>query len=289
MIRLASKNLSADSLLVLNDLQQIINQELTFEAKVAKAQSLWKTKGGSKGKDAFEEILNALYDLCTFEGSCNYCEQNEGNDIEHIYAKSFFPELAFIWENYLLACKQCNSGYKLDQCYVLDQNDEIIEVKRGNEPAWKTVAFINPRIEDPAGFMILDHLTHKFILVPGLNKKDRNKAISTLKILELNERDMILKARESAGKHYYETLDRLHKILAAKTMEELKDRLSPYDNRFDLTQSLESLKLEIKDSYRKYICKYQHPSVWYSIKLIHSKFTPKWKQLFEQIPEAFTW
>ncbi len=27
------------------------------------------------------------------KGICNYCEQNESNDIEHINPKSFFPEM----------------------------------------------------------------------------------------------------------------------------------------------------------------------------------------------------
>jgi uncharacterized protein (TIGR02646 family) len=290
MIRLATKNLSAEAIAVLNDLQQKINEETTFETKVAKAQSLWKSKGGADGKDAFVEISAELEGMCTFTGVCHYCEQNEGNDIEHIYPKSFFPAYTFIWDNYLLACKECNTGKKLDKCYVLDDNDDLVETVRANEPAHLTIAFINPRIEDPNTFLILDHLTDKFLLLPDLSKKDRNKANATLEILELNERDTLVEARLSAGRHYYETLDRLHRILSAETIEALRDQLTPYDNRFDLTKSLDDLKQEIKDSYKRYVTNYQHPSVWYTIKTIHSKFTPRWTALFHLLPEeALSW
>jgi len=289
MIQLASKNLDKDVQQELDSLQRKVDNEITFAKKVEKAQSLWNSKGGVTGKQAFKKIKTQLYGLCVSEGICNYCEQSEANDIEHIYPKSFFPDKSFQSENYLLACKQCNCANKLDKCHVLDADNELIVVIRGTEPSSKIGAFINPRTENPNGFMILNLMTFKFDTVPGLPNRDINKVKSTLGILELNERDTLIEARKSAGRHYYEMLERLVRILGVLTKEELQDLLTPYDDRFDFSQPIESLKDEIKISYKKYIGRYQHPSVWYSIKMIESKVNTKWKKLFEKIPDALTW
>src|SRR5437867_482026 len=114
MIQLNNIELPIEVKEVLEELQGRINSETSFENKVEKAKSLWKNKGGQEGENAFLIIRKKLYKMCVYKGICNYCEQSEANDIEHIYPKTFFPESAFEWENYLLACKQCNTGFKLD-------------------------------------------------------------------------------------------------------------------------------------------------------------------------------
>lgn len=42
---------------------------------------------------------------------CSYCERflAQSIDVEHIRPKSLQPELQFTWDNFLLACKNCNS------------------------------------------------------------------------------------------------------------------------------------------------------------------------------------
>jgi uncharacterized protein (TIGR02646 family) len=289
MIQLATKVLDESINLELSNLQAEINKGLFFKEKVKKAQSLWVSKGGVRGRAAFEIIRKELYSLCVFEGVCNYCEQSEANDIEHIFPKSFFPEKTFAWENYLLACKQCNSAFKLDKCHVLNNFDELQYVVRGKEPPFKRVAFINPRIEDPSIFMILNLLTFKFEEIPGISKADSNRVRSTLEILELNRRDVLLEARKSTARYYHELLLRLIKILNSSDVIELGNNLSPYDDRFDLTKPVSDIKNEIKTSYKSHIMRYQHPSVWQSIKLIESKFNTKWIAIFKEIPEALNW
>lgn len=289
MIRLASKHLDAPVQQILDNLQQRVNNEPSFDKKTKKVQSLWNSKGGKKGKDAFTKIGEVLYSLTIFEGLCNYCEQSEANDIEHIDPKSFFPEKAFVWENYLLACKQCNSGLKLDKCHVLNLNNELVEVIRGSQPPFHNVAFINPRLEDPGQFMLLNLQSFKFEILPGLSRRDENRVKSTLDILELNNRDPLIQARKSAGQHYFEKLDRLVRMLEVRTKKQLKNLLNPFDNRFDFTKTLKQLKEELKDSHRIYISKYQHPSVWHSIKVIESQVDLRWQTLFNKLPEALNW
>ncbi|SFW66612.1 HNH endonuclease [Chitinophaga sancti] len=290
MIRLAPQQLNDNENRILAELQHQINNKITFTEKVQKAHALWKSKESSQQKKAgFRVITDTLHSMCVSEGICNYCEQNEAADIEHIFPKSYFPEFTFEWENYILACKQCNTGHKLDKAFVLDNNDELVELQRQSAPSHNRIAFINIRTEDPDQFMILNPKTYEFSLLPGLSRQDTNKATSTLEILELNTRDTLIAARKSAARHYYETMDRLVKILQAKSIDALKDLLTPYDERFDLTRPLEEIQNNIKEDTKRYISRCQHPSVWRTIKIVEYRTVPKWTGLFNEIPEALNW
>jgi uncharacterized protein (TIGR02646 family) len=288
MIQIHDKPLSNNTIQILSNLQASIDTLPTFKEKADKAQSLWGTKGNAAGKNAFVEIKDILTSMCIYVEVCNYCEQSEANDIEHIHPKSFFPHVTFVWDNYLLACKQCNSGLKLDKCFVMDNEGNLITTERGEEPLYKVIAFINPRSEDPNDFMYLNMETYKFDVFPWVIGKKRNQALSTIEILQLNERATLIKARKSAKGHYYNQLERLCRILKTTSKEDLEDVLNPADDKFDFTKSLDELKIEITESYKKYIQTYQHPSVWHSIKVIEKEREP-WKEIFNQIPDAINW
>ena len=204
-------------------MQQKVNNEASFAAKVKKAQTLWDNKSSAQeGKKAFEAVTQILSEMCLSVKTCNYCEQNEANDIEHIFPKSFFPEKAFVWENYLLACKQCNSGYKLDKCFVIDDEDNIISVERGTEPAHETMAFIDPRTEDPNDFLLLNTQTWTFEIKDNLSKTNQYKAEKTLEILQLNHRDYLKEGRKTTANRLYNLLERLARISEAQTIPEIE-------------------------------------------------------------------
>jgi uncharacterized protein (TIGR02646 family) len=286
----SSFELSQEASDKLDQLQKEVDMVVSFQQKVEKAQTLWKSKErNNAGEKVFSEIREKLKDMCVSIGICNYCEQSEASDIEHIAPKSFFPEHTFKWDNYLLACKQCNTGYKLDQCFVISNSGEAIPVPRSIEPPFKEMAFINPKTEDPNRFMIINTQTFKFSIFDDLPKKDKNKADKTIEILKLNERDTLIAARKFSADYFYERIDRLSKILKATTIDEIECLLSPYEKYLDSNLSIDQLKVEIKKGFKKNILEYQHPSVWHAIKKVESKMTPKWKALFDEIPEALNW
>lgn len=290
MIRLASETISSAAQDRLNHLQGQVDEQANFEQKALRVDSLWRNKSGSEtGKAAFDEIRNTLTKMCISVEVCNYCEQNEANDIEHIYPKSLFPGKAFVWDNYLLACKQCNTAYKLDSFAVLNEQDDLIDLARGVEPPHHRGAFINPRIEDPSSFMLINHESFTFEILPDLAKADEHKAVKTCEILSLNERDELIAARKVAAKYFYHRIEMLSRILNANSIAAIEQILSPYDRYLDDTLSLEELKSTIKEGFKQDIQKHQHPSVWYSVKVIESQMDVKWKALFDIIPEALQW
>jgi uncharacterized protein (TIGR02646 family) len=90
--------------------------ELTQEVVAAlnpreKAASRWK----SKPKAAFDEIRTALETMAHGRSRCMYCEDGQGTDIDHFRPKADYPDHAFSWPNYLLACSYCNSNLKRNQ------------------------------------------------------------------------------------------------------------------------------------------------------------------------------
>jgi uncharacterized protein (TIGR02646 family) len=291
MIQLDSNiTISKETEEVLEKLQAIIDCEVSFEDQVTKAQSLWSSMKKKLGEKAFDELKVKLREQCVFVGTCNYCEESESSDIEHIAPKSFFPEQTFKWENYLLACKNCNSGFKLDQCFVLDDLGDVISVPRKIEPPFKELAFINPKTEDPNNFMILDTTyTFKFMVFDDLSKKDQNKAQKTIDILGLDVRDTLIVSRKETAIHLYQRLELLSRILKADSIEEIISMLAPNDDLVDPDVSLEMFKDETKNNFMRQIQKHKHPSVWYAIKKVESKMSPKWKKLFDEIPEALMW
>ncbi len=106
--------------------------EQVRKAKDAKVEAsrLWDIKN----KPAFGRIRKALEVMAAGRARCMYCEDSLGTDIEHFYPKTNYPERAFRWDNYLLACSHCNSNLKRDQ-FPLAKRRPLL---------------INPTAEDPS-------------------------------------------------------------------------------------------------------------------------------------------
>jgi len=297
MIQLVDRALSDSSQKQLDKLQKRINDERTFKKQTSRAKSLWNAKSGSKAnRDCFTEIKSALKEMCVSVEVCNYCEKSEAGDIEHIYPKSFYPEHTFAWTNYILACKQCNSGFKLDKCFIIKADGTPFFMPRGTKPEVRSVhAFINPRLENPSDFMLLDlgsdgiAGTFKFMLRPNLTPTQRLKAEKTLSILQLNERATLIHSRKEALWSYTHKLNMLIKILDTNSLAELRKVLAGYNEAIDDTISLEDNKQKFKNSYRNSIVTHRHPSVWYAIKTIQAKVSQNWINIFARLPEALDW
>jgi len=190
----------------LNAFQSIVNAEETYELKRQKAKSLFKSKN-TKTNPAFKEVRKHLTEMCNSTRRCVYCEDSVANQVEHIYPKDFYPEKCFDWENYVYACGPCN-GPKNNQFAIF--NAASGDLQRINPPHWPNdtpppngkPVLINPRIENPLDFAILDLKdTFLFFPLPGINERDALRAEYTFnEILKMNEpdREMLRQARENA-------------------------------------------------------------------------------------------
>lgn len=273
--------------------QQKIDQITGFNKKAKKAKTLWNSKSSTdESKLKFEKIRDLLYDLCIGKGICNYCENNESIDIEHIYPKSFYPEKCFKWLNYLLACKKCNMYHKNDDFAVFDSTGNVFELIRKQEPPNDDAVMINPRIENAIDYLNLDIKGKTFLFVPisnNTNSKKYKKAKYTIELLSLNKRAALVTARKIQGKNYVSDLQRYVKIRLAENKEEILDICDPLTaDDLDLQKSLEVLKSEIMHAIENKIKTSSHSTVWKEL-IRQRKNLNRTNKLFEQAPEAINW
>jgi hypothetical protein len=293
MLRLTNTSLlDATTLLHLTNQQAVIDA-LPINQQADQAQKLWDSKRSAKaGKDAFIEIKAILLSMCVSTELCNYCEHNEATDVEHIYPKSFFPERTFKWINYLLACKQCNTEYKLDRFYVFApaRSSTAMELRRKHPAPSDDAAFIDPRVEDPMAYLYLDIKEKSFHLIPHpalTDPRDIAKAERTLRVLQIGERKALADAREAALIFFQHQLDQYRKTKCTSTWEELEEfvqdpHLLNNANTFEVEQQL------MLDNIKKSILGHQHPTVWREMQRQHMALN-KSKKLFQAVPEALTW
>jgi uncharacterized protein (TIGR02646 family) len=129
----------------------------------AEAAARW----AGKPRAAFEEVRQRLEVMAPGRARCMYCEDNLGTDIDHFWPKSDYPERAFQWANYLLACSHCNSNLKRDE-FPLDSHQSPLLL----DPT-------DPN-DDPVA-----HLT--FLPTDGTFSPNTQKGVESIRVFGLND------------------------------------------------------------------------------------------------------
>lgn len=129
------------------------------------AATSWKVKSAAR----FRVIRNALREMASGRARCMYCEDSLGTDIDHFKPKALYPNAAFTWENYLLACSYCNSNQKRE-AFPVDQRGGAL--------------LIDPSTEDP-----LKHIA----LLPHLGEfaARSNRGAASIEVFGLNRPELI--------------------------------------------------------------------------------------------------
>ena len=296
MIYLNSKNIHASSVTHLSLVQQEIINEPTFEVQAKKAKSKWESKTSGGGKTAFKNIKDTLIEMCVGVEICVYCEQNEATDIEHIYPKKLYPEKAFTWNNYVLACGKCNTHHKSDKFKIFNPqnstNEEDVTAPRGTfvKPANDDSLFINQRVDNPLDFFELDLVNQLFVFTEKFPEGTREykRANYTKNLLGLNTRAALVANRRNAAKFYVSRLEKYVAAKAATTFQELTDAINDDWGAIDHTKDFDLEKNRIIDSIKSDILSYSHPTVWKEL-VRQRQNLPKTNSLFNQAPEAIVW
>jgi uncharacterized protein (TIGR02646 family) len=110
----------------------------------ARAHRFWRQRKNR----AFKEIRRVLNLRATGRSRCMYREDNEGTDIEHFYPRASYTERSFMWNNYLLACSNCNSNYKRNQFPVDAAGRPIM---------------LDPTVDDPAEHLSFTPTTGRLV------------------------------------------------------------------------------------------------------------------------------
>ena len=139
----------------------------------------YRNRMGQRGPDLkshWGKFRDELADR--FFGKCGYCERRcDGPAIaptvDHFRPRSKFPELTYVWSNWVFACFRCNdikanlwpdSGY-VDPCAI-------------------------PPDERPETYFEVDVVTGEIIAKPSLSAADKRKAQNTIDDVGLNADDV---------------------------------------------------------------------------------------------------
>ncbi|MFD4643870.1 HNH endonuclease [Lentzea sp. NPDC058436] len=145
----------------MDTLTQAINVSPPDE-QCAKARASWRT---SSVRTSVRAVLG---DMATGLGTCMYCGESRGTDIDHFEPIARNPLRTFDWLNHLLACSTCNSHQKRDQFPVDDAGDPLL---------------IDPTAEDPFDHLLLTLSAGEYFPLSA-------KGEATIEVCGLNKRGL---------------------------------------------------------------------------------------------------
>lgn len=244
--------------------QARVDREPDYARRVELAAARFK-RYNRADNPVFREIRRMLDSMCAGARRCMYCEDSAADEVEHHHPKNLFPDLAFVWTNYLYACGPCN-GPKNNRFAVLAKGKLREVTRRPGDPVKRPVAgrtaLLHPRLESALDFMTLDIAGDTFLFVP--TARHPRRAEYTLEILGLNNRDYLRRARREAYESY-------------------RARVREYISERDAGAGQAKLDLLV-DALRRM----QHPTVWHEMRRQRT-LIPELARLFRQAPEALSW
>jgi uncharacterized protein (TIGR02646 family) len=206
MIQIQHVDLPAHTNRKLSDLQGQVDAGPSYADRVQLARTRFEAENRS-GNDIFDVIKRTLGSMCEGAGRCMYCEDSLASEVEHFRPKTFYPELVFVWLNYLYSCGPCNR-VKRSHFRILVENSEYVDLTRHRnrdviEPPNGPPVLIDPRSDDPLKYLRLD-LVDTFWFVPrhAEGTHEYVRAEYTIRCLKLNERDFLPRARQEAYEGY---------------------------------------------------------------------------------------
>jgi len=246
--------------------QQQINNVSDYGEQVKKARIDFSRHRKNRVLRKIEAILD---EMCSGSRRCMYCEDSCADEIEHVRPKHLYPELTFVWENYLYACGICNPR-KNNRFAIFDAQEQPFILTHPNglplaRPPQGEYVFIDPRQENAMDFLFLDILGGEFTLeaIEAEGSKDEKRATYTVKTLGLN-RDILRRARKNAYPAYRAML------------------------REYVGYQYHGSAAEILQRQKEALQRSSHITVWREMQRQY-KIIPELKILFDQLPDALRW
>ena len=266
MLHLNDPGLDAATVRGLSGYQADVDSAGTYAERVDAGKRLFGRYNKPRNP-VFRNVRDRLAAMCSGACRCGYCEDSVGDEIEHIKPKDLYPETAFVWENYLLACGQCNRS-KSNRFSVISRGSLLDVTRRRGDPVRRPPrgpsALIDPRDVDPLSFLDLE-IVDTFMFLPreDLQEIDDERAQYTIDVLDLN-REVLRVARRG-------------------TFGDYRARLFEYRGLRDNGASEAELRI-----LREGITTSMHPTVWREMQRQHDVIE-ELRVLFLDVPEALDW
>jgi uncharacterized protein (TIGR02646 family) len=160
MIQLATIDLAVPTVAALAAYQAAVDATGGYAERVAAAKELFG-RYNKRGNATFDEVKRVLDHLCAGARRCAYCEDSVADEVEHVRPKALYPEVVFVWNNYVYACGPCNGRKSNHYAVFINSDATPVEVARRPKapvvpPPVGAPALIDPRVEDATQLMLLD-------------------------------------------------------------------------------------------------------------------------------------
>ena len=189
MLKLDDPGLDIETARGLKVYQTKVDSAGNYAEQVIAGKDLFNRYNRAKNV-VFRGVRKQLVVMCAGAQRCCYCEDSAGDEIEHIRPKDLYPEDTFVWENYLLACGQCNRS-KSSRFFVINVGCFVDVTRRRGEPVNRPrdgqPVLLTPRMEDPLRYLDLE-IVETFTFLPReyLSEIDAARARYTVNVLKLN-------------------------------------------------------------------------------------------------------
>ncbi|MGH1337587.1 MAG: retron system putative HNH endonuclease [Aureispira sp.] len=270
----------------LRQAQEKINHSPSYYKKVKQAKVLWQSKKKANAhKSAFNRIEKALQQ----EGShCHYCEGVLGSSIEHFYPRGFYPNLTFVWENYLWSCQTCNTQYKGAQfaLFAAPNSAKVVPLVKDRSftpPTSQDSVCLNPRVDNALDYWQLDFETGHYVIKKDTSPRAQARAHYTLELLQLNGRSNLVQGRQKAYKNYQSLLDACTQVQAPSSASYIKELLPKKQASF-YKQPLAQQQAFAQQFLHQQFLLLPFRGVWRNMQQ-QAALQP----LFEKAPQAFHW
>lgn len=269
MIRLQNLSLPTPARTKLKEWQGEVDAIAEYADRVAAAKDLF-TRRNRTDNPAFRIVRQMLREMCLGVCRCVYCEDSMADEVEHLKPKDLYPEVVFVWENYIYICGPCNGRKNNKFAVFIIATGQLTDVTRKPgapvvPPELGALVFIDPRRDDGLRMMELELQTGWFFPLGAKQSKKYQRAKFTIETLGLN-RDLLCTARVGAYRHYRAHLSQYQYI------KKRDEGASP--------QELDDLVHFVKGM--------EHATVWAEMKRQH-QLLPDLRQLFTLTPEALNW
>lgn len=149
--------------------QADVDNILDYAKRVAAAGARFNFRNRSDNQ-TFAAVCGALLAMSGGSQTCVYCEDSRAHQIDHVRPRSLYPEHEFAWLNMLWVCGDCNNRKLAKHAVVIGGEIVPFSRKRGeplSPPPTGPMALLDPRVEDPMAFMILDlEDSFEFVALP---------------------------------------------------------------------------------------------------------------------------
>ena len=273
----------------LRQAQEKIDSLPNYYKKVKQAKVLWQSKKKTNAqKSAFNRIEKALQQA---GNHCHYCEGALGTSIEHFYPRGFYPNLTFVWDNYLWSCQTCNTRYKGAQFALFPATNSakvvpLVKDRSFVPPSSQDAVCLHPRVDDALDYWQLDFETGLYSIKTNLSSRAQARAQYTLDLLQLNERPNLVQGRQKAYQQYQALLEACAQVQAPSSAAYIKELLPKKQASF-YKQALVQQQAFAQQYLQQQFLQLPFRSVWRRMQQANQQSSLQ--QLFEKAPQTLHW